>query len=121
VKGPDEVAAPNAGLPLTAGGSVAPFDLDGVFAPHPGLIAHAGPWAAGDLAVVHAVGMPAAESDTQPLRIDAELGSRIGVAVREHRVPQPIPRRGRGHRRDPGDRPVPRSPDRSMARYRRSR
>ncbi len=66
VKGPDEVAAPNAGLPLTAGGSVAPFDLDGVFALHPGLAPlHAGPWAAGDLAVVHAVGMPAAESDTR--------------------------------------------------------
>jgi len=66
VKAPGEVAAENAALPLVAGGAVAPFALDGVLGMHPGLAAlHAGPWSAGDLAVVHAAGMPAAESDTR--------------------------------------------------------
>lgn len=55
-----------AGLPLDAGGSVAPFDLSGVFGLNPGMSAlHAGPWADGHLAVVHAVGMPASESATR--------------------------------------------------------
>lgn len=66
VKAPGEVAAEDAALPLVAGGAVAPFALDGVLGMHPGLAAlHAGPWSAGKLAVVHAAGMPASESDTR--------------------------------------------------------
>jgi len=68
VKDASEVATPatQAGLPLVAGGNVGAFALSGTFAMHPGLAQlHSGPWAAGDLAVVHAAGMPASESDTR--------------------------------------------------------
>lgn len=59
-------AAGVAGLPLVAGGAVAPFALDGTFALHPAMSAlHAGPWANGDLAVIHAAGMPRSESDSR--------------------------------------------------------
>ena len=55
-----------AGLPLDAGGNVAPFALSGTFALHPGMEPlHQGAWADGHLAVVHAAGMPASESATR--------------------------------------------------------
>lgn len=55
-----------AGLPLDQGGNVAPFPLTGVFGFHPGMDRlHQGAWANGDLAIVHAVGLPAAESATR--------------------------------------------------------
>jgi len=65
VKSPEEFTTPagKAGIPLVAGGAVAPFALSDVFAFCPGMDALAsGPWAAGKLAIVHAVGMPASES-----------------------------------------------------------
>ncbi len=68
VKAPAEFTDPTgkAGLPLDAGGNVAPFDLSGTFALHPGMEPlHQGAWADGHLAVVHAAGMPAAESSTR--------------------------------------------------------
>lgn len=68
VKAPDEFADPagRAGLPLVAGGAVAPHALSGVFALHPGMERlHAGAWSAGHLAIVHAAGMPAAESTSR--------------------------------------------------------
>ena len=60
----DEVGPPTRrGLALRAGGNVAAFDHDGTFALHPAMSAlHDGPWAAGDLAIVHAAGLPASES-----------------------------------------------------------
>ena len=55
-----------AGLPLVAGGAVGSFPLSGTFALHPGMARlHETAWTAGDLAIVHAVGMPASESDTR--------------------------------------------------------
>lgn len=85
VRTPDEFADPagRAGLPLEAGGAVAPFALSGVLALHPGLAAlHQGAWVGGDLAVVHAAGMPASESDTRS-HFDSmrnwELGSASSV------------------------------------------
>lgn len=55
-----------AGLPLDQGGNVAPFALSGVFGFHPGMDRlHQGAWANGDLAIVHATGLPAAESATR--------------------------------------------------------
>jgi len=68
VKAPDEVADPatGAGLPLVAGGAIPSFAHSGVFAMHPGMDAlHRGAWAAGHLAIVHAVGMPAAETTSR--------------------------------------------------------
>jgi uncharacterized protein (DUF1501 family) len=68
VKAPDEFADPatRAGLPLVAGGNVAPFDRSGVFALHPGMERlHAGAWSAGHLAIVHAAGMPSSESTSR--------------------------------------------------------
>jgi uncharacterized protein (DUF1501 family) len=68
VKAPDEFADPatRAGLPLLAGGNVAPFDRSGVFALHPGMERlHAGAWSAGHLAIVHAAGMPSSESTSR--------------------------------------------------------
>lgn len=68
VRPPDEFTDPTgrAGLPLVAGGNVAPFALDGVFGLHPGMeLLHAGAWSAGHLAIVHAAGMPAAESTSR--------------------------------------------------------
>lgn len=54
------------GLPMVQGGAIANFPLSGTFAMHPSLQSlHAGPWTQGRLAVVHAAGMPAAESDTR--------------------------------------------------------
>jgi len=55
-----------AGLPLEAGGNVAPFPLSGTFAMHPSMSAlHAGAWSDGKLAVIHAAGMPVSESSTR--------------------------------------------------------
>jgi uncharacterized protein (DUF1501 family) len=55
-----------AGLPLDAGGNVAPFALSGTFALHPGMEPlHQGAWTDGHLAVVHAAGLPASESSTR--------------------------------------------------------
>lgn len=55
-----------AGLPLVSGGAVDPFALSGTFAMHPGLQRlYDTAWSNGDLAVVHAVGMPASESATR--------------------------------------------------------
>lgn len=68
VRPPEEFSGPTegAGLPLDAGGAIAPFELSGIFGLHPGMTAlHQGPWANGHLAVVHAVGMPATESATR--------------------------------------------------------
>lgn len=53
-------------LPLQAGGNVGPFDHSGTFGLHPRLQRlWDGPWAAGDLAIVHAAGLPGAESATR--------------------------------------------------------
>lgn len=80
VKSPGEVAPQHAALPLVGGGAVAPFDLDGVLGFHPGLASlHAGPWSAGRLAVVHAVGMPASESDTRS-HFDSMRNWEVGTA-----------------------------------------
>ena len=68
VRPPEEFTDPTAkaGLPLDAGGAIAPFALSGVFGMHPGMDRlHQGAWANGDLAIVHAAGMPAAESATR--------------------------------------------------------
>ena len=68
VKAPSEFPDPTglAGLPMVQGGAIADFPLSGVFAMHPAMAnLHAGPWSAGRLAVVHAAGMPASESDTR--------------------------------------------------------
>lgn len=68
VKAPEEFTDPTgrAGLPLTSGGDVAPFGLDGVFGLHPGMERlHQGAWAAGHLAIVHAAGMPSSESTSR--------------------------------------------------------
>ena len=54
------------GLPLDQGGNIAPFALSGVFGFHPGMDRlYRGAWANGDLAIVHAAGLPAAESATR--------------------------------------------------------
>lgn len=68
VKSPEEFAVPegNAGLPLVSGGAVSAFALSDVFALHPGMDAlHAGPWTSGQLAIVHAAGLPATLSTTR--------------------------------------------------------
>lgn len=68
VRPPEEFTDPatRAGLPLDAGGSVQPFDMSGTFGLHPGMeLLHQGAWAAGDLAIVHAVGMPASMSSSR--------------------------------------------------------
>lgn len=68
IKEPSEFTDPTgkAGLPLVAGGNVAPFDLSGTFAFNPSMThLHAGAWADGKLAVIHAAGMPASESSTR--------------------------------------------------------
>lgn len=80
VKDPGEVAAGGAGLPLDAGGNVASFPLSGTFALHPGMEPlHQGAWANGHLAVVHAAGLPAAESATRS-HFDAERYWEYGSA-----------------------------------------
>lgn len=82
VKAPSEFTDPTgkAGLPLVAGGNVGAFPLSGTFAMHPGMSAlHAGPWAGGNLAVVHAAGMPASESDTRS-HFDAMRNWEMGTA-----------------------------------------
>lgn len=74
VKDPGEFPDPagRAGLPLTAGGAVAPFPLSGTFGLHPGMEAlHQGAWTDGHLAIVHAAGLPATESATRS-HFDAE-------------------------------------------------
>jgi uncharacterized protein (DUF1501 family) len=74
IKDPSEFADPTgvAGLPLDAGGNVAPFALSGTFAMHPGMEPlHRGAWADGHLAVVHAAGLPSSESSTRS-HFDAE-------------------------------------------------
>lgn len=74
VKDPTEFPNPTglAGLPLNQGGNVAPFALSGTFALHPGMEPlHQGAWTNGHLAVVHAAGMPNAESSTRS-HFDAE-------------------------------------------------
>ena len=83
VKDPGEFADPTgvAGLPLAAGGAVGAFPLAGTFALHPGMEAlHAGAWANGHLAVVHAAGLPAAES-TSRSHFDAERMVEAGSAA----------------------------------------
>lgn len=68
VKAPEEFTDPaaRAGLPLVAGAGVGAFALDGVFGLHPGMeLLHQGAWAAGDLAIVHAAGMPSGESTSR--------------------------------------------------------
>ena len=68
VRPPEEFTDPVglAGLPLNAGGAVAPFALDGVFGFHPGMERlHQGAWSAGHLAVVHAAGVPSPMSTTR--------------------------------------------------------
>ncbi|MHB1140091.1 MAG: DUF1501 domain-containing protein, partial [Microthrixaceae bacterium] len=68
VRPPEEFTDPTAkaGLPLDAGGAIAPFALNGVFGMHPGMERlHQGAWANGDLAIVHAAGMPTSESPTR--------------------------------------------------------
>lgn len=68
VRAPEEFTDPTtrAGLPLTSGGAVAPFGLDGVFGLHPGMeLLHQGAWAAGHLAIVHAAGMPSSASTSR--------------------------------------------------------
>jgi uncharacterized protein (DUF1501 family) len=68
VRAPEEFTDPTtlAGLPLDAGGAVEPFEHSGVFGLHPGMEAlHRGAWAAGDLAIVHAAGMPASASTSR--------------------------------------------------------
>jgi uncharacterized protein (DUF1501 family) len=66
VKSPSEGDATNRALPLVSGGNIAEFPLSGTFGFHPAMSAlHAGPWTAGKLAIVHAAGMPASESDTR--------------------------------------------------------
>jgi uncharacterized protein (DUF1501 family) len=82
VKAPEEFTDPatRAGLPLNAGGNVAPFALDGVFGLHPGMeLLHQGAWAAGHLAVVHAAGMPAGES-TSRSHFDSQRNWEAGSA-----------------------------------------
>lgn len=82
VKEAAEVADPaNAGLALDAGGAVDPFALSGTFAFHPGMAAlHAGAWADGRLAVVHATGMPASESATRS-HFDSMRNWEVGSAA----------------------------------------
>jgi uncharacterized protein (DUF1501 family) len=68
VKAPEELADPvgRSGLPLDAGAAVEPFEHSGVFGLHPGMEQlHAGAWSSGHLAVVHAAGMPSAESSSR--------------------------------------------------------
>jgi len=73
-------ATGKAGLPLNAGGAIGSFPLSGTFAMHPGMSAlHAGAWTNGHLAVVHAAGMPATESDTRS-HFDSERNWEIGSA-----------------------------------------
>ena len=82
VKAPSEFTDPTgkAGLPLAAGGNVASFPLSGTFALHPGMQSlYDGPWAAGKLAMVHALGMPATESDTRS-HFDSEKNWEVGTA-----------------------------------------
>lgn len=74
VKDPGEFGDPvgRSGLPLLAGGPIPSFPLSGTFALHPGTEAlHAGAWADGRLAIVHAAGLPRAESSTRS-HFDAE-------------------------------------------------
>ncbi|MFZ4519000.1 MAG: DUF1501 domain-containing protein [Microthrixaceae bacterium] len=83
VKDPGEFTNPAgvAGLPLVAGGAVGSFPLSGTFALHPGMEAlHAGAWSAGHLAVVHAAGLPAAESSSRS-HFDAERMVEAGSAT----------------------------------------
>lgn len=82
VRPPEEFDDPtgSAGLPLDAGGAVAEFEHSGVFGLHPGMDPlHQGPWAQGDLAVVHAVGLPASESATRS-HFDAQRHWEAGSA-----------------------------------------
>lgn len=82
VKSPEEFTDPSgkAGLPLVQGGNVAPFDLSGTFALNPGMTSlHAGAWSDGHLAVVHAAGMPAGESDTRS-HFDSMKNWEVGTA-----------------------------------------
>ncbi len=68
VRAPEESGVPagGAGLPLDAGGPVAPFAHSGRFGLHPGMEQlHNGAWSEGNLAIVHAVGLPASESATR--------------------------------------------------------
>ncbi len=68
VRAPEESGVPagGAGLPLDAGGAVAPFAHSGRFGLHPGMERlYGGAWSEGNLAIVHAVGLPASESATR--------------------------------------------------------
>lgn len=68
IKDPSEFAEPagKAALPLTSGGNVDPFALSGTLGMHPSMAPlHQGAWSDGRLAIVHAAGMPAVESDTR--------------------------------------------------------
>lgn len=82
IKDAGEFADPagKAGLPLNAGGNVASFPLSGTFAMNPGMASlHAGAWADGRLAVVHAAGMPTSESDTRS-HFDSQKNWEFGTA-----------------------------------------
>jgi uncharacterized protein (DUF1501 family) len=82
VKSPEEFSTPagKAGLPLIAGGAVSPFSLSDTFAFHPGMDAlHQGPWAAGQLAIVHAAGLPSSVSTTRS-HFDAMWIADLGAA-----------------------------------------
>jgi uncharacterized protein (DUF1501 family) len=82
IKDDTEFADPTgvAGLPLVQGGNVQPFALSGTLAMHPGMAnLYNGAWAAGNLAMVHAAGMPKAESDTRS-HFEAETNWEFGSA-----------------------------------------
>ncbi len=81
VKAPDEFIDPTgkAGLPMVQGGSIPNFALSGTFAMHPGMASlHAGPWTNGNLAIVHAAGMPAAEETRS--HFDGQKNFEFGTA-----------------------------------------
>lgn len=68
IKAPSEFTDPTgkAALTLAAGGAVDAFPLSGVLGMHPAMTAlFDGAWTDGRLAVVHASGLPATESDTR--------------------------------------------------------
>jgi uncharacterized protein (DUF1501 family) len=80
VKEPSEGPAGSVGLALDENANTGPFALSGTFGLHPGMEPlHNGAWAAGNLAVVHAAGLPASESATRS-HFDAEKYWEFGSA-----------------------------------------